>query len=167
MSENRVIGRGNALPWHLPADLKRFKQLTTGHTIIMGRKTFDSIGKALPGRRSIVVTRNRSWKAPAGVDVAHDLNRAIEMSRAGDHSQKDIFIIGGAEIFRQALPLSHRIYLTLVLATIDGDAKFPEINPSHWTLVESTSREADADNAHPMSFQVYERAHGFLTAISH
>ena len=164
MSENGVIGRGNALPWHLPADLKRFKQLTTGHTIIMGRKTFESIGKPLPGRRSIVITRNMKWKAPSGVEVAHDLDGALQTARSGGN--QEIFIIGGAEIFRQALPLADRIYLTLVLAMMAGDAKFPEINPSHWELLETTNREADGDNAYAMSFQVYERVHTALTATS-
>lgn len=156
MSENRVIGRGNALPWHLPDDLKRFKALTMGHPVIMGRKTFDSIGKPLPGRRTIVITRNPKFQAP-GAAVAASLDRAIELARGAD-GDDEVFIAGGGEIFAQAMARADRIHLTLVHASIDGDAFFPEINAQRWKLVEDQRREADDRHAHSFSFRMYERA---------
>lgn len=152
MSENRVIGRDNCLPWHLPADLKRFKQLTIHHTVIMGRKTFDSIGKPLPDRRNIVVTRDPNFHA-AGVEIAHSLDSAIELAE-GDG---EAFILGGAEIFRQALPIADRLYLTLVHAHIEGDVHFPEVNWDEWNLIEDERRDPDERNSLPMSFRLYSR----------
>lgn len=153
MAENRVIGRDNTLPWHLPADFKRFKALTTGHTLIMGRKTFDSIGKALPGRRTIVLTRARDWQK-AGVDVVHDLETAIR--RAG--TDPEVFVAGGADIYRQALPRADRIYLTVVHAEVPGDTQFPEIDPHAWTLVAEEHHPSDDRNAFSFTFRRYERS---------
>jgi dihydrofolate reductase len=153
MSENRVIGRDNALPWHLPADFKRFKALTTGHTLIMGRKTFDSIGKALPGRRTIVLTRVRDWQK-AGVDVVHDLETAIQSAA----SDREVFVAGGADVYRQALPRADRIYLTVVHAEVRGDAQFPEIDPHEWNLAEEEHHPSDERNAFSFTFRRYERA---------
>jgi dihydrofolate reductase len=152
MAENRVIGRGDRLPWHLPADLRRFKALTTGHTLIMGRKTFDTIGKPLPDRHTIVVTRDPSWRNP-GVEVTHDLRSAIERSAR----EAEVFVAGGAEVYRQALPYAGRIYLTLVHASIEGDAHFPDFPSSEWTLVEDEPHAADERNRYPFSFRRYER----------
>lgn len=157
MSENHVIGRGNKLPWHLPADLQRFKELTIGHAIIMGRRTFESIGKPLPGRRSIVITRDGNWKTPNGVEVAHGLSTAISMARTSVNEGDEIFVIGGAEVFRQALPLADRIHLTLVRANIEGDMRFPTIEARDWKLVRNEDRPADGQNEHAMSFQILER----------
>jgi len=152
MSENRVIGRNNALPWHLPADMKFFKTITMGHTVIMGRKTFDTMGKPLPGRRNIVVTRDPSWRSD-GVEVAAGLASAIELTEG----ETEVFIAGGGEIFRQALDHAGRIYLTVVHTEVTGDAYFPAIDPSEWTLVSEKTHSADERNAFAMTFRRYER----------
>ena len=152
MSENRVIGHEGRLPWHLSADLRRFKQLTMGHTIVMGRKTFESIGRPLPGRNSIVVTRQQGY-APPGVGVAASLDDAVRMA-AGD---SEAFFIGGGEIYRQMLPQSERIYLTLVHAEMSGDTYFPELPPDQWRLSRRVDHAADEKNEFPFSFLVYER----------
>ncbi|HWI40466.1 MAG TPA: dihydrofolate reductase [Verrucomicrobiae bacterium] len=122
MAENRVIGRRGKLPWHIPEDLALFRRLTWGHTLIMGRKTFQSIGNALPGRKTVVLTRDSGFRAE-GCEVEHDLRRALE------REEEEVFVCGGGEIFRQALPLADRIYLTLVHAEVEGDTFFPEMPP--------------------------------------
>lgn len=153
MSENRVIGRGGQLPWRLSADLRRFKQLTMGHHIVMGRKTWESIGRPLPGRTSLVVSRDPTCQID-GVQVVSDLRQAIR-SAGGDD---EIFIIGGGQIYRQALPLVDRIHLTLVHARIDGDTEFPELDTDVWRLCERSDRfTADSRNDHDYSFLVYDR----------
>lgn len=153
MSENGVIGRGNALPWHLPADLKRFKQLTIGHTLIMGRKTFQSIGRVLPGRKTIVVTRDPGVSAE-GIEVASTVEEALQKA-GGD---PEIFVVGGGEIFGRMLELADRIYLTLVHAKVEGDTYFPDIDWSQqWREVSHEDHPADEKNAFPYSFRVYER----------
>ncbi|MCP4661456.1 MAG: dihydrofolate reductase [bacterium] len=152
MAENRVIGRGNELPWHLPADLKRFKALTTGHVIVMGRKTFESIGKPLPNRHSVVITRNPEYRAP-GVSVVRNLEGALEKA-AGDD---EVFVIGGATIFAQALPRADRLYLTLVHAEPPGDVKFPHLPADEWLLSEDEPHPADERHACPYTFRRYER----------
>ena len=124
MSENLVIGRSGDLPWHLPDDFARFKEITTAHPIVMGRKTFDSIGaKPLPNRQNIIVSRNSDYR-PSGIDVAASLDAALAL--AGE--QGEIFICGGEQIYRLALPLANRLYLTIVHAEIEGDTYFPAIN---------------------------------------
>ena len=154
MSENRVIGRTGQLPWRLSADLRRFRQLTMGHHLVMGRKTWESIGRPLPGRISIVVSRQPDYQAD-GAHVVADLQQAIEQA-AGD---AEVFVIGGGEIYRQAVPLTERIYLTLVHAVIDGDTSFPELETDRWRLLErSPIHPADEKNDHDYSFLVYERA---------
>ena len=152
MSENRVIGRDNRLPWHLPADLKRFKQLTTGHAVVMGRKTFGSIGKPLPNRRNIVITRDRNYRA-AGIEVAHGFDEAVALVKGDD----EVFIAGGAEIFREALGGADRMYITLIHATIDGNVFFPDVNWSEWTLIDDERHGVDNAHAYAMSFRRYER----------
>lgn len=135
MDKNRVIGFEGKIPWRLPADLKRFKQLTMGHAVIMGRKTFESLGKPLPGRTNIVVTRRKDFRAQ-GCMVVHSLQEGLKV--AG----KDPFVIGGAELYKQALPLAGRLYITQVdLRVPKGDAHFPEINRKEWKLVEEQSGE--------------------------
>jgi dihydrofolate reductase len=147
MDEKRAIGRENRLPWHLPMDLKRFRAITLGHPVIMGRKTYESIGHPLPGRTNIVITRQDDF-CPDGCVVVHDLQAALaECSGA-----EEVFILGGAEIFREALPLADRLYLTIVHTRIDGDAFFPEV-PETFTIV---SRETAGD-VYPIEFLVYER----------
>lgn len=154
MSENRVIGREGQLPWRLSADLRRFKQLTMGHHLIMGRKTFESIGRVLPGRTSIVVTRQPGYRAQ-GVVVAPSLTDALRHAeQAGDD---EAFVIGGGEIYRQILPATDRIYLTLVKAMVDGDTRFDELDYSAWKLVASEEHPADEKNAYNHSFRTYDR----------
>lgn len=151
MSENRVIGVEGRLPWRLPGDLARFKALTMGHHLLMGRKTFDSIGRALPGRTTIVLTRQLNYRPPAGVLVAHDLAAAIELG--GD---AQIFVAGGADIYRLALPYLDRIYLTLVHAELAGDVCFPDIDPLEWALSSAEEGEAPVGTL-PHTFCVYDR----------
>ena len=152
MSENRVIGRDGALPWHLPADLARFKSITTGHTVIMGRKTFESVGQPLPNRRTIVITRNNDYQC-AGVFIANSLDEALDHSAHED----EIFILGGEAVYRIALPRADRLYLTIVHATIQGDTHFPPFDPDQWKLVEDERHEADDRHAYAFSFRRYER----------
>lgn len=121
MGNNRVIGNQGKIPWHLPEDMAHFKENTLGHAIIMGRKTFDSIGKALPGRKNIVISRNSSWKKE-GVIMAHSLEEALSLC----HSDNEVFIIGGAEIYTQAYPQAHRLLLTFIEHDFDGDTFFPD-----------------------------------------
>jgi dihydrofolate reductase len=153
-AENGVIGRDGQLPWRLSADLQRFKQLTMGHSILMGRKTFESIGRPLPGRRMIVITRQSDYHA-AGAEVAHSLDEAYR--RATEQGETEAFIIGGAEIFREALPHADRLYFTQVRATIDGDVRFPRFDRTCWRLISQEEHVADAKNEYPFSFETYER----------
>lgn len=132
VAANSVIGKNNQLPWHLPADLKHFKQLTTGHAVFMGRKTYDSIGKPLPNRRNIVISR--SIKTLAGCEVAASLEAALQLCS----NENEVFVIGGAEIFREALSMATRIELTRIHQEIDGDTFFTEPDPKIW---EETARE--------------------------
>ncbi len=154
MSDNRVIGRDGGLPWHLSADLKRFRALTNGHTILMGRKTYDSIGRPLPQRRSIVLTRRKDFDA-AGVEVARSFNEALDMA-AGDEK---LFVIGGASLYELSLPRTKVLYLTRVHAVVEGDVWFPDFEERDWRLVEEQRYEADERNPLPFSFCVYERHH--------
>ena len=131
MARSGVIGRGSALPWHLPADLKRFKALTLGKSILMGRKTHQSIGRVLPGRDNLVLTRAHDWRA-AGVTVVHSVEEALQRAAA----TAELAVIGGAEVYRLTLPLARRIYLTQVLAEVEGDTFFPEFSRSEWREVE-------------------------------
>lgn len=151
MSRNRVIGRDNRLPWRLPADLARFKKLTMGRCLLMGRKTFESIGRPLPGRTTIVITRQKDY-APADVRVAHSLEEALGKA-IGD----EVFIAGGAEIYRQALPLADRLYLTVIQKSFEGDAYFPELDKSSWQLVWEADHKKDEDNPYDYGFLLYER----------
>jgi dihydrofolate reductase len=153
MSEDRVIGRNGTLPWHLPADLKHFKELTLGHAIIMGRRTFESIGKPLPGRTSIVLSHKESLGVP-GVLTARSIEEAVELA-PGD---AEVFVIGGHEVFQSALPTADRMYITLVHTAVpDGDVHFPPFDEADWTLVDERHVPADEKNAHAMTFRMYEK----------
>ena len=147
MDENRIIGRGNRLPWHLPVDLKRFRMLTLGHPIIMGRKTYESIGKPLDGRKNIVITHQTGYRAE-GCIVVHDLRSAFEA--CGD--VVEAFVLGGESLFHDVLPLADKVYLTVVRTRVEGDARFPTI-PDEFVLV---SRQ-DAQDVFPLEFLLYER----------
>ena len=151
MAKNRVIGANNALPWHLSADLKRFKMLTMGHHIIMGRKTFESIGRVLPGRTSVVVTRNSAFRFE-GVVTAEGLGDALEKS-IGDG---EVFVIGGGEIYAEALPIADRVYATEVDGCCDGDTFFPELDSATWKETERISN-VDEDSAQRYSFVTLDR----------
>ena len=153
-SENDVIGRQGDLPWHLSADLRRFKQLTMGHAIIMGRKTFESIGRCLPGRQTIIVTRRTDYHVP-GALVAGGIAQAIEMS--GTDSEP--FVTGGAEIYRAALPQIDRVYLTRVHTSVEGDTRLPPIDWQDWQLTQSVRHTADDRNEYDYSFEIYDRIH--------
>lgn len=154
MAENGVIGRGGQLPWRLSADLARFKRLTTGHTVIMGRKTWESIGRPLPERRMVVVTRQSDYRAE-GVEVVGTLSDAFQIARTA--GEEEAFVIGGADVYRQALPFTDRIYMTLVLAEVDGDTKFPEVDWDTWARIDSDSHESDEKNEYATAFHVFER----------
>lgn len=148
LARNRVIGRGNTMPWHLPADLKRFRALTLGHPVIMGRRTYESIGRPLPGRDNIVVSR--SGFSADGVRCAPSLERAVELAGA-----RTMFVIGGGEIYRLALPLAARLHLTEIQAEPEGDTWFPEFDRARWREV---AREAGpGDGAPAFDFVTYER----------
>lgn len=151
-SENNAIGKDNKLIWHLPADLKLFKTLTMGHHMIMGRKTYESIGKALPGRVSIVISRQEFYKAE-DCFVVHSLEEALNKA-SGD---SEVFIIGGDAIFKSALPIVDKVYLTRVHATFEADTFFPELSAESWELLESTPFKADEKNKYDYSFQVFSR----------
>jgi dihydrofolate reductase len=152
MSRNRVIGANGAIPWHLPAELKLFKTLTMGHHMIMGRKTYESIGRLLPGRTTVIVTRQRDYRVPGAV-VAHTLEEAI----AACGTDEEIFVIGGAEIFQETLPLAGRIYLTTVDADIAGDTYMPAFDTAEWR--ERSARFSPADERNPYAYTaaVHER----------
>lgn len=156
MSENRVIGLRNRLPWRLPGDLARFKQITLGHTLVMGRKTFESIGRPLPGRTMIVVTRGGAF-APEGVRVAHSVGAAMQLASKVEGPTGEVFVAGGGEIYSQTLPSAQRIYLTLVRGRFDGDTFFPQLDPAEWHLISREDRKADDRNPHSFSFQILER----------
>ncbi|MCH8005245.1 MAG: dihydrofolate reductase [Planctomycetes bacterium] len=153
MARDRVIGRQGRVPWHLPEDLKRFRRRTTGHAVIMGRKTFESIGKLLPKRRSIVITRQSHFLHP-DVQVACSLEAALALA---GHEEDEIFIAGGEQIYQLALPGADRLDLTFVDAPIAGDVYFPPFNSREWRLISEEQHEADERHAHAYSFRVYER----------
>jgi dihydrofolate reductase len=153
MTPAGVIGRDNDLPWRLPDDLKRFKSLTMGRPVIMGRRTWDSIRRPLPGRTSIVLSRSATF-APPGAIVVPDLERALAAAGAVDEA----FVIGGAQVYALALPIAQRLYLTLVHGEVAGDARFPPIDPQQWREIERSERPADERHAFAMTFSVLERA---------
>jgi dihydrofolate reductase len=151
MAQNGVIGRDNALPWRLPEDLKRFKAFTLGKTLLMGRKTYESIGRPLPGRANLVLTRDRGFRAP-GVVVVHSVEEAL--AHAADN---ELVAIGGAEIYRLVLPFARRLYLTHVHADVPGDTYFPDFDPTQWADVEWRMHPADEQHAYPLTFVTLER----------
>lgn len=155
MDENRGIGLEGEIPWHLSADLRRFKALTMGHHLIMGRKTFESIGRPLPGRTTIIITRNPGFQ-PDGCLVVHSLDRAINLAQL--NSDDEVFIIGGGEIFEQSLEFADRIYLTLVHTHQPADVFFPEYNQDDWQVQESEYLPADESNQYPSTFMILEKS---------
>ena len=153
MTENGVIGRDGDMPWRMSDDLRRFKKITMGHHIVMGRKTYDSIGRPLPGRTTVVISRTASYDDP-NIRVARSLEEALMIASLDD----EIFISGGAQIFELALPLVDRIYLTKIHCRLDGETHFPAVNWSEWQLIEKQRHAADERNQYDYSFLTYERA---------
>lgn len=157
MSKNRVIGKNNELPWRISADLKRLSQTTRGHKIIMGRKTYESIlkrlGKPLPERQTIVITRQKDYEVPKDCIVTDSIGKAIAMVLPSEEA----FVFGGAEIYNLALPYADKLYLTKVEAEIEGDTYFPEINPAEWELTSSEPHHKDEKNEFDYNFEIYER----------
>lgn len=153
MDENRLIGKENKLPWHLPADLQYFKKVTMSHPIVMGRKTFESIGRVLPGRENVIVTRNRDFKA-VGCTILHDIS---EIKTFAENSQQEVFVIGGAEIFKEILPVADRLYITEIHEAFDGDAFFPVVHEEEWGKLTSTAGVMDEKNPFAHDFIVLQK----------
>jgi len=153
MDKNQLIGKDNDLPWRLPADLAYFKKVTMGHPIIMGRKTYDSIGRPLPGRENIIVTRDTSYKAE-GCKVIHSIEEIVKMNQQTD---QELFVIGGAEIFKEILPHSDRLYITEINEEFEGDTYFPAFNKTEWTVISEEKGIKDEKNPYDYTFLVYER----------
>jgi dihydrofolate reductase len=158
MASNGVIGRENRLPWRLPEDLRYFKRTTLGKPVIMGRKTFESIGRPLPGRPNIVVSRSVDWSAP-GVTVADSMESALDSARAlaAVSGAEELMVIGGAQIYAAALPLASRLYVTEVHAAVAGDTWFPPVNPAEWREIAREEHAATADNLYAYAFVVHDR----------
>lgn len=152
VDENNGIGKNNQLPWHLPADLQRFKSLTTGHPIIMGRKTFESIGRALPHRRNIVISRQSNYTAE-DAETVHSIEESLHLCK----DENDIFIIGGAQIFKQSLESADFLYLTIIHHNFDSDTFFPEIDKEQWIEELVINCEPDEKNGYPYTFIKYRR----------
>ncbi|MDD4319260.1 MAG: dihydrofolate reductase [Candidatus Peribacteraceae bacterium] len=154
-SENNVIGKDGRLPWSLPNDLKFFRERTEGKPVLMGRKTYESIGRPLPNRENIVITRRQGLKIP-GCTVVHSLAEALKYCEERLHA-KELFVIGGSEIFQQALPLANRVYLTRVHAQIEGDAFFPVLSRDDWNEVQRDEHAEDPQHLYSFMFQLFER----------
>ena len=154
MAKNRVIGTDGKIPWHLPNELQLFKRLTMGHHIIMGRKTYESINRLLPGRTTVIVTRQKDYAVPGAI-VVHSLADAVDACAA----DPEIFVIGGADIFNLAMPMADRLYLTIVDANPVGDVLMPPVNAGEWKETGSESFAADERHAHAYRFTTYDRVH--------
>ena len=149
---NRGLGFGNRLPWNLPDDLKRFKQITRGHSIIMGRKTYESMGRLLPERKNIIITRDTSYQIP-GATIKHSIEEAIEECK----NEEEAFVVGGGEIVKLALPHLDRMYLTHGKANVPADSFFPEFDLSKWKVVSEEFHPKDERHAYDFTFKTYER----------
>ena len=155
MDRNRVIGYHNDMPWHLPNDLAHFKKTTTGHTILMGRRTFDSIGRPLPNRKNVVLTRSKDLQLPDGVQVIHDLQFVLDWKT--NYPNEKLFIIGGAHLYEQTLPYVDRMYITKIDAAFPGDTYFPAFSEKDWMLLCQRNGKLDENNRYPHQFFIYER----------
>ena len=157
VSENNVIGKNNALPWHLPSDMKHFRDTTMGHCVIMGRKNYDSIPlkyRPLEGRTNIVVTRKKEFSASSCI-VVHSIQDAL--AEAEKKNETEVFVIGGADIYRQTIDIADKIYYTKIHHSFEGDAFFPNVDLNRWKLTMQTDKQPDAKNKYPFSFCVYEK----------
>ena len=153
-SDNRVIGKDNDLVWHMPADLKYFKETTKGHYVMMGRKTYESVDKPLPGRLNIIITRQSDYYRECCITV-HSLEEAFALGEK--NGQREVFVLGGSEIYKLAMDQVDRIYLTEIKAKFEGDTYFPEIDHSKWKEVKREAHEPDEQNPHPYAFVILER----------
>jgi dihydrofolate reductase len=162
VSTNSIIGKENKLPWHLPADLQHFKKLTSGHAILMGRKTYESIGKALPNRLNLILTRNLNFKAP-NCFIINNLQSACEIAKEQNYT--NLFVIGGAEVYKELLPFCQKIYLTEVQTIAEGDAFF-ELNKQEWQETSRNLTEKDEKNEYAMLFLEFERKGGLSLKYS-
>ena len=160
MAKNRVIGANNRIPWHLPNELGLFKSLTMGHHIVMGRKTYESINRLLPGRTTVIVTRQRDYTVPGAI-VAHSVEEALDACKGDD----ECFVIGGADLFRETLPFADRLYLTVVDAEPEGDTYMPEFDMTQWKETSSQAFLADAKHAHPYRLSIYDRTGKAIQAL--
>ena len=149
MGQNRVIGQGGKMPWYLSADLIHFRKLTRGHVVVMGRKTYESIGEALPKRTNVVLTRDRQFEAP-GCEVVHSVDEVLR-------DERPVFIIGGAELYREFLPHAQTLHITRIHAEFAGDTFFPEYDEAQWDLADSVFRPRDEKNPYDCTFEVYVR----------
>lgn len=154
LGNNRVIGKDNALPWHMPGDLKFFKNTTTGHHVIMGRRNYEAEGRPLPNRTNIIITRQQTYRAE-GCMVVHTLEEALKIAEKDDEP----FIIGGAEIYKLALPRITKMYITRIYGDFDGDTFFPEIDFEQWKKIREEAHPADQRNPYPYTFCVYTRTY--------
>jgi dihydrofolate reductase len=159
IAENGVIGHEGGLPWRLSTDLKRFKADTMGKPVVMGRKTYESIGRLLPGRLNIIVTRDKAYRVDGGevVNSLEDAIRLAETRASRDGGADEVCIIGGGQIYAQALPLADRLHVTYVLASVDGDTRFPPIDPAEWEVVRAQDVPAGEKDSHATRYTVYER----------
>lgn len=153
MGKNRVIGKDNSLPWEMPADMKRFKELTTGKPIIMGRKTFESIGRPLPNRINILLTRDKNYKAKSCI-VVHSIDGALKAAEGNE----EVMVIGGAQIYKEFLPKANKIYLTIIDNDFEGDAYFPEYSEDGWKEIKREKHEADEENKFRYTFIDLQRS---------
>jgi dihydrofolate reductase len=153
MDQKRTIGKDNDLPWHLPADLKYFKQVTMGHPIVMGRKTHEAIGRVLPGRENIVLTRDKSYTS-LGCTVIHSIEDLLDIDKEKD---EEVFVIGGAEIFKEVFTSADRLYITLIEDVFEGDTYFPEFDQSEWEIISKEKGIKDEKNPYDYYYVVYER----------
>ena len=154
-AENRAIGKDNQMIWHLPKEFAHFKKTTLGHCMIMGRKNFESIGKPLPGRTSIVITRNTDYTLPEGVIKAHSLEEAIAIARK--KNEMEVFIIGGGQIYEQAMTIANKLYLTTVHESFVADVFFPEMDETEWKLITTEVHQKDEKNKYTFTIKVYEK----------
>jgi len=152
MDRNRLIGKNNELPWYLPADLQYFKRTTSGHTVIMGRKTYDSIGKPLPNRKNVVITRDSHLRLE-GCTTCTSVPEALDIIGA----EEEAFVIGGAEVYKQFLPVADRMYITFIDESFEGDAYFPPYEEEHWRLIQNEQGIKDEKNPYEHRFTVWER----------
>ncbi|MFA7825035.1 type 3 dihydrofolate reductase [Aeromonas dhakensis] len=155
VAHDRVIGKDNQMPWHMPADLAHFKRITLGKPVLMGRKTYESIGRPLPGRRNLVISRNPDYRVD-GVEVIDSVSSALELLGRED-SVEELMVIGGGHLFEQLLPRAERLYLTQIELEVDGDAHFPVLDHTDWELLEEESHPADERNAYPYRFETWQR----------